>query len=162
MSDPLWFYWPITFATAASIAVGRLIRGPGGLGLAAVAGVSVFLPVVPLWLGLSVTCDDGTHFLDFNAIALGVGAGAVVVWLYIVSRLYGLAGQSRPEIDRSVLTMFAGILVGLGVEFLASTISVETYCGRSTTGMLVQLVVAALVSIAAGVTWSRLVRQVIL
>ena len=46
-TNPVWFFWPVTFAIVAAIAVHRLLRRRAWW-LAVVAVVSVAVPVLPL------------------------------------------------------------------------------------------------------------------
>ncbi|MDQ3641457.1 MAG: hypothetical protein M3450_08345, partial [Actinomycetota bacterium] len=94
--DVFWFYWPVTFAIAMGVAVGRLVRLGRGVSagsstrvlLGATVIASVGLPVVPLWLGMSTQCDDGTQFQDFNLPLIIAGFAGIITWLFIPSKLY--------------------------------------------------------------------------
>ena len=161
--DVVWFYWPVTFAIAAGIAVGRLVRlGSGGYAgqsatvpLSVMAIASAALPVVPLWLGISVSCDDGTQFLDFNGVYLGAGVVGIIVWLFILSRLYNSAGEEPYRVERNTLTMFGGLVIGMALEFLASTVSIEGLCSDSNSFMFGQLGTGVVLALTAAFATSR-------
>ncbi len=159
----MWFYWPVTFAFATGAAVGRLIRlrrqGGGGrlagvsLGAAAIA--SVALPVLPFWLGMSVQCADGTQFHDFNLALMAAGLAGIIAWLFLLSRLYVAADEGDQRVERVTLTMFFGVLIGMAVEFFASTITVEVYCASADrSGLAGQLGIAIAVGLVAALAWS--------
>lgn len=161
--DLAWFYWPVTFAIAMGVAVGRLVRLGRGLSsgssarapLGAIAVASVGLPVVPLWLGISTQCDDGTQFHDFNLAHIVVGFAGIIAWLFILSKLYVAAGQENDEVERATLTMFFGLVVGMALELFASTITIEGYCSGARSGLVGQLAVAVALGLIAAGAWSR-------
>ena len=161
--DLAWFYWPVTFAIAMGIAVGRLVRlgrgvsaGPSArVPLGAIAIASVGLPVVPLWLGISTHCDDGTQFHDFNLALIVAGFAGIIAWLFILSKLYVAAGQEDDRVERATLTMFFGVVVGMALEFFASTITIEGYCSGARSGLVGQLAVAVALGLIAAGAWSR-------
>ena len=78
---PFWFYWPVTFSVAATVAAVHLftlahLRGnrSRALGAAGVAFLAVAVPVVPLAAGVYPDCSDGTHGINFRAAAAVLGA----------------------------------------------------------------------------------------
>jgi hypothetical protein len=161
--DLAWFYWPVTFALAMGVAVGRLVRLGRGVSagssarapLGAVAIASAGLPVVPLWLGISTQCDDRTQFHDFNLALVVAGFAGIIAWLFILSRLYVAAGQEEDRVERATLTMFFGLVVGMTVEFFASTITIEGYCSGARSGLVGQLAVAVMLGLITAAAWSR-------
>ena len=134
--QPLWFFWPGTFAVAAAVVAARaamLARASGRsrgacFGLAATPFVALALPVVPMTIGIQVACADGTHFTSFNAIALVFGVVGILVWLGIVRTLYVVAGLSREELERPLGVLGGLLAVGMLVEFVVSSVSLEGYC----------------------------------
>lgn len=152
-SDPRWFFWPVTFALSAGIAAYRLLRR-GAARSAALAVVSVALPVVPLTFALPVHCGDDTAGLDLSPIPLVVGLLAIVAWLAIGHRLRLRAGDDPEAAERSVLWT-AAALVPLGVvEFAASALTLSDYCIEgSNTSRIAHLTAAGTVlavSVVAG------------
>jgi uncharacterized membrane protein YidH (DUF202 family) len=133
---PPWFFWPGTFAVAAAVVAVRaamLGRASGRsrgvcFGLAAAPFVALALPVVPMIIGIQVACADGTHFTSFNAIALVFGVVGILAWLGIVRTLYVIAGQSREELERPLGVIGGLLAVGMLVEFVVSSVSLEGYC----------------------------------
>lgn len=157
--DVAWFYWPVTFAIAMGVAVGRLVRLGRGVSagssarviMGVIAIASVALPIVPLWRGLSTECADGTQFHDFNLPLIFAGFAGIIAWLFILSKLYVAAGEEDHGVERATLVMFFGLVVGMALEFFASTITIEVYCSGDRSGLVGQLAVAvALGLISAG------------
>ena len=161
--DVAWFYWPVTFAIAMGVAVGRLVRLARGVSaapsarvrLGAIAIASVGLPVVPLWLGMSIQCADGTQFHDFRLALIIAGFAGIVAWLFILSKLYVTAGEEDDRVERATLLMFFGLVVGMALEFVASTITIEVYCSGDRSGLVGQLAVAVALGLIAALAWSR-------
>ena len=161
--DVAWFYWPVTFAMAMGVAVGRLVRlrrgvsaGPSAwvlLGVIAIA--SAALPVVPLWRGMSTQCDDGTQFHDFNLPLIFAGFGGIIAWLFILSKLYVAAGEEDHRVERATLVMFFGLVVGMALEFVASAVTIEVYCSGDRSWLVGQLAVAVALGLIAALAWSR-------
>lgn len=163
---PLWFFWPGTFGVAATIVAVRVARlarasgrsNPARYGLAAAPFVTLALPAVPMIVGIDVECADGTHFLSFNITALLLGAFGILAWLGVLWRLYLAAGLSGEDAQRPLGII--GGLVGLGmlVEFVVSSVSLEVYCVGSDPAPLywhLGVAVAASVVVAAASSLAR-------
>ena len=85
--DPKWFYWPVTFLTAATFVAAHLAlvarrhgRASGTPVLSVLAVVSIAIPVVPLLIGVYATCNSDTGHVPHHsglAIVLGVGGAGV-------------------------------------------------------------------------------------
>ena len=161
--DLAWFYWPVTFAIAVGVALGRLVRlargvsaGPSArVRLDVIAIASVALPVVPLWRGMSTECADGTQFHDFNLALIFAGFAGIIAWLFILSKLYDVAGEEDNRAERATLVMFFGLVVGMALEFVASTITIEVYCSGDRSWLVGQLAVAVALGLMAALAWSR-------
>ena len=147
--DPVWFFWPVTFALLAGIAAHRLLRR-GAVGSATLAVAALALPVVPLGFALPVYCGDDDAGLDLRPVPLAVGLLAVVAWLAIVFWLRVRAGDDREAADRSVLWS-AAALVPLGfIEFGASALTLFDYCkeGQNTSRIAHLLAAGGVVAVA--------------
>lgn len=158
-----WFYWPVTFAIAIGVAVGRLVRlgrgvlaGPSAqVRIGTIALAPVALPVVPFWLGMSTQCADGTQFHDFNLALIAAGLAGIIAWLFILSRLYVAAGEADIRVERVTLVMFFGLLLGMALEFLVSTITIEGYCNGARSGLVGQVAVAVALGLMAALASLR-------
>ncbi len=142
-------FWPVTFALLAGIAAFRLLRR-GARWSAALAVVSLALPVLPLAFALPVHCGDDTATLDVSPIPLGIGLLAIVAWFAIVFRLRVHAGDDRDAADRYVLWS-AAALAPLGfIEYIASAITLADYCiqGQNTSRAGHLLVAGAVLGVA--------------
>jgi hypothetical protein len=167
---PLWFFWPGTFGVAAAIVAARtarLGRASGRsrgfcFGLAATPFLASVLPVVPMTVGIDVACADGTHFTSFNTIVLVLGGAGIVAWVGIVRSLYLIAGTGRDELERRLGVLGGLLVVGMLVEFVVSTVSLEGYCAGNTSAALywhIGVAVAASVLAAAGTAGIALVHR---
>ncbi len=161
--DVAWFYWPVTFAIAMGVAVGRLLRLGRGVSagrsarviMGVIAIASVALPVVPLWRGMSTECADGTQFHDFNLPLIFAGFAGIIAWLFILSKLYLAAGEEDHRVERATLVMFFGLVVGMALEFVASTVTIEVSCSGDRSWLVGQLAVGVALGLIAALAWSR-------
>jgi hypothetical protein len=143
-TDPVWFFWPVTFAVVAAIAVHRLLRRRAWWA-AVVAVVSVAVPVLPLMLAIPIRCSDDDAVLDLRIVALGLGLLGIVGWLAILARLQERAGDTRSDAERKVLWSGALLVPGMLVEYVASAITLAVRCGGSSEPVIAHLAVAAAV-----------------
>ena len=106
--DPMWFWWPLTFAvaaagTAAHIAgTARRNNAPPArvVVLAGMTVVSVAVPIIPFMIGSGATCSDTGLGLRLNLYALLAGFPALVAWAAILWGLYVRAGGDRTYGER--------------------------------------------------------------
>ena len=104
---------------------------------------------------MSTQCDDGTQFHDFNLALIVAGFAGIIAWLFILSKLYVAAGEEDHQVERATLAMFFGLVVGMALEFVASTITIEGYCNGARSGLFGQLAVAVALGLIAALAWSR-------
>ena len=150
VSDPVWFFWPVTFAMVAAIAVHRLLRRRAWWS-AVVAVVAVAVPVVPLIVAMPVVCSDDNAALDLRIVAFGLGLLGIVAWLAILARLQARAGDTRADAERKVLWSGAGLVPGMLVEFVASAVTLAVRCGGTSEPVRAHLAVAVVVfTVGAG------------
>ncbi|HWI04807.1 MAG TPA: hypothetical protein VNT52_13435 [Acidimicrobiales bacterium] len=149
-TDPVWFFWPVTFAIVGAIAVHRLLRRRAWWS-AAVAMVSVAVPVLPLTLAIPIRCSDEDAVPDLRIVALGLGLLGIVGWLAILARLQERAGDTRADAERKTLWSGALLVPGMLVEFVASAITLAVRCSGTSEPVIAHLAVAALVfAVVAG------------
>lgn len=154
-TDPVWFFWPVTFAIVAAIAVQRLLRRRAWW-LAVVAVVSVAVPILPLTLAIPIRCSDETAVPDLRIVALGLGPLGIVGWLAILARLQERAGDTRADAERKVLWSGALLVLGMLVEFVASAITLAVRCTGTTEPVIAHLAVAGVVfTVVAGAALLR-------
>ncbi len=150
VADPVWFFWPVTFAMVGAIAVHRLVRRRAWWS-AVVAVVAVALPVVPLTLAIPIRCSDEDAVPDLRIVALGLGLLGIVGWLAILARLQERAGATRADAERKVLWSAALLVPGMLVEYVASAITLAVRCNGTSEPMFAHLAVAATVfAVGAG------------
>ena len=148
-----WFFFPITFATAATIACARVFRlarqnavpDSSAVRGAMVIGVSAALAVVPLTIATPIRCNDDSYAPALNIPAGGLGLLGIVAWLAVVAWAYKSAGDSQQRAERSIVILLVGMIVSMAIEYVASSISLEVYCTGKNGGLITQLVVAAIV-----------------
>jgi hypothetical protein len=149
-TDPVWFFWPVTFASVAAIAVHRLLRHRAWW-LAVVAVVSVAVPILPLTLAIPIRCSDEDAVPDLRIVALGLGLLGFVGWLAILSRLQERSGDTRADAERKVLWSGGLLVPGMLVEFVASAITLAVRCTGTSEPVIAHLGVAAVVfTVVAG------------
>jgi hypothetical protein len=149
-TDPLWFFWPVTFAIVAAIAVHRLLRRRAWWS-AVVAVVSVAVPVLPLTLAIPIRCSDDDAVPDLRIVALGLGLLGIIGWLAILARLQERAGDTRGEAERKVLWSGALLVPGMLVEYVASAITLAVRCTGTSEPVIAHLAIAAVVfTVVAG------------
>ena len=148
-ADPLWFWWPITYAIAAAAAavhIAATARRNGAspakrLVLAALAVLSAAVPIVPFAIGFGAACGDTGLGPRLSLVGLCAGFPALVAWAAILWGLYLTAGGDRAN-DRYPLVLFFGVLAGMVLEFPFSMSSMATYCEGSWSTARAHLVVA--------------------
>jgi hypothetical protein len=149
-TNPVWFFWPVTFASVAAIAVHRLLRRRAWW-LAVVAVVSVAVPILPLTLAIPISCSDEDAVPDLRIVPLGLGLLGIVGWLAILARLQERAGDTRADAERKVLWSGALLVPGMLVEFVASAITLAVRCTGTSEPVIARLAVAAVVfTVVAG------------
>ncbi len=156
-ADPVWFWWPITFAIASAAAAAHIAgtaRRNGApparlLTLAGLAVLSAALPIVPFGIGFGATCGDTGLGPRLNLVGLSAGFPALVAWVAILWGLYLAAGGNRAHGERYPLILFFGVLAGMVLEFPFSMSSMATYCEGSWSTARTHLVVAG---VCAGMT----------
>ena len=147
-ADPLWFWWPITYAIAASAAAAHIVvtarrnDAPPArlLVLAALAVLSAAVPIVPFAIGFGATCGDTGLGPRLSLVGLCAGFPALVAWAAILWGLYLAAGGDRA--NKYPLVLFFGVLAGMVLEFPFSMSSMATYCEGSWSTARTHLVVA--------------------
>ncbi len=155
-ADPIWFWWPITFAIASAAAAAHIAatarRNDASsakfLMLATLAVLSAIVPIVPFAIGLRATCGDTGVGLRLSLVGLSAGFPALVAWAAMLWGLYLVAGGDRANGERYPLILFFGVLAGLVLEFPFSMSSMATYCEGSWSTARTHLVVAG---VAAGI-----------
>lgn len=155
--DTIWFFWPITFASSCAFAIQRLARlrrhkngnGSSMLGSSAVLICALAFPVIPFTVAMGVRCSDESPVLSANIPALGIGFLGLVGWLALVARFYQAAGDERSSAERSIAIMLLFLLLGTGVEYVASALSLAGYCNDAAGGMVIQLAIAIIVLVGA-------------
>ncbi len=149
-TNPVWFFWPVTFAIVAAITVHRLLRRRAWW-LAVVAVVSVTMPVLPLTLAIPIRCSDDDAVPDLRIVALGLGLLGIVGWLAILARVQERAGDTRADAERKVLWSGALLVPGMLVEFVASAVTLAVRCTGTTEPLIAHLAVAGVVfTVVAG------------
>ena len=150
--DPLWFWWPLTFAVAAVGAAAHIAgtarrnNAPPArlLVFAGLAVLSAAVAIIPFMIGSGATCSDTGLGLRLNLYALLAGFPALVAWVAMLWGLYVTAGGDRAYGERYPLILFFGVLAGMVLEFPFSMSSIDTYCQGSWRGARIHLVAAGL------------------
>ena len=107
-------------------------------------------------IGIDVACADGTHFTSFNTIALVIGVAGILAWLGVIRSVYLFAGIGREELERRLGLIGGFLLVGMLVEFMVSTVSLEVYCAGDDPAPLyshIGVAIAASFLAAGGTAW---------
>ncbi len=151
VGDPVWFFWPVTFALVCAVTVHRLVQ-TREWGAAAFAVASVALPAVPLTLAIPVRCSDGDAVLDLGIPVLGLGLLGAVAWLAVLARLGERAGDTRTASDRRALISAIVLVPLMLVEYVASSITLAVRCNGTSEPMAWHLSVAAVVLVAGAAT----------
>lgn len=148
-SDPVWFFWPVTFAIVAALAVHHLLRRRAWW-FVVLAVVSVGVHVLPLTLAIPIRCSDGDAVPNLRIAALGLGLLGIVAWLAILARLQERAGDTRADAERRVLWSGALLVPGMVVEFAVSGITLAVSCSGTSEPVIAHLAVAAVVFTVVG------------
>lgn len=162
---PLWFWWPVTALTSATLVatdlyliVTRHGRSRGARGLIVLLSVVLLpLPLLPLSFGGNPRCSD----TGYNGSSWGSGLLLVVlllVWISGLTALYRVAGTGS-------LSWLIPILIAVGmapfvlIEATVSFVGLTGSCdGRGLTPLLSHLSVAVLIAAGAGYLLSRKMR----
>jgi hypothetical protein len=148
-ADPIWFWWPITYAIASAAAAAHIagtarrndVPPARRLVLAGVAVLSTAVPIVPFAIGFGAGCGDTGLGPRLSLVGLSAGFPALVAWAAILWGLYLAAGGNRAN-EKYPLILFFGVLAGMVLEFPFSMSSMATYCEGSWSTARTHLVVA--------------------
>lgn len=150
-----WFYWPITFAVAATIAAFLLYRTARyygkthrkGLVLGLCGALAASAPVVTIGLGLYARCADNGHLSRVRPAVLILALIILLGWLAALWLLFWAAGMAPVESQRPPTRIFLFMVPAMIIEFGISTISLEEYCFGDPSWMNRQLLAAVVLPV---------------